>query len=66
MAKIDCSTVIGFVQEANRVCKMHEKCGDCPFAEKIKCPMFVFAHDNSGIQEIIECLQKLSDEHSVK
>lgn len=66
MAKIDCSTVIGFAQEASRVCEMHEKCEDCPFAGKIKCPMSVLEYDNPDIQEIIECLQKWSDEHPVK
>lgn len=66
MAKVDCGTVIGFAQEANRVCELHEKCEDCPFTGKKKCPMSVLEYDNPDIQGIIDSLQKWSDEHPVK
>ena len=66
MAKIDCSTVIGFAQESNRVCNMHEHCDTCPFSGKKQCPLAVFEFDNPDVQGIIDNLQKWSDEHQPK
>lgn len=66
MARIDCSTVLGFAQEADRVCNMHKKCDDCPFSGKKKCPMAVLEYDKPDVQAIVDSLQKWSDEHLVK
>ncbi len=66
MAKVDCSTVIGFAQESNRVCNMHEHCDTCPFSGKKQCPLAVFEFDNPDVQGIIDNLQKWSDEHQQK
>ena len=66
MAKIDCSTVLGFAQEADRVCNMHEKCDDCPFSGKKKCPIAVLEYDKPDVQAMVDNLQKWSDEHPVK
>lgn len=66
MARVDCSTVIGFAQESNRVCNMHEHCDTCPFSGKKQCPLAVFEFDNPDVQGIIDNLQKWSDEHLQK
>lgn len=66
MAKIDCSTVIGFVKEADRVCLMHEECKECPFSGRKACPKAVLEYDTPDVQAIIDALQKWSDEHPVK
>ena len=66
MTRIDCSTVIGFVHEASRVCEMHEECAKCPMSERKKCPRKVLEYDKSDVQGIVDELQKWSDEHQVK
>lgn len=66
MAKIDCSTVIGFAHEVSRVCAMHEECNKCPFSGHKTCPMAVLEYDTPNVQAIIDSLQKWSDEHPVK
>ncbi len=66
MAKIDCSTVIGFAHEASRVCEMYDDCGECPFSGRKKCPMAVLEYDRPDAQAIVDSLQKWSDEHSQK
>ena len=66
MAKIDCSTVIGFVHEARKVCEMHEECAKCPMSGRKKCPRAVLEYDNPGVKGIIDELQKWSDEHPAK
>ena len=66
MAKIDCSTVVGFAREASRLCEMYEDCGKCPMTGHKKCPMAVLEYDNPDVQSIIDALQKWSYEHPVK
>ena len=66
MAKIDCSTVVGFAHEASRLCEMYDDCGKCPFSGRKRCPMAVLEYDNPDVQPIVDALQVWSDEHSVK
>ena len=66
MAKIDCSTVVGFALEASRLCEMYEEYDKCPMMGCKKCPIAVLEYDNPNVQSIIDALQKWSDEHPVK
>lgn len=66
MAKIDCSTVVCFAREANRLCEMYEDCGKCPFSGRKKCPIAVLVYDDPDVQSVVDALQEWSDEHPVK
>lgn len=66
MAKIDCSTVVGFAHEASRLCEMYDDCGKCPFSGRKRCPKAVLEYDNPDVQSIIDELQAWSNEHPVK
>lgn len=66
MPRIDCSTVVGFAQEAYRFCNMYEKRDDCPFSGKKKCLMAVLEYDKPNVQAMVDDLQKWSDENPVK
>lgn len=66
MAKIDCSTVLGFVHEASRLCEMYEDCAKCPMTKRKKCPMTLLDYDDPDVQSIVDALQAWSDERPVK
>ena len=66
MAKIDCSTILGFVHEASRLCDMYRDCDKCPMARRKKCPMMLLDYDDPDVQSVVDALQAWSDEHPVK
>jgi hypothetical protein len=66
MAKIDCSTVVGFVHEAVRLCEMYKDCAECPMTKRKKCPMTLLDYDDLDAQSIVDALQAWSDEHPAK
>ena len=55
--KYDCSKTLDFLKERIRMCKAHVECEKCPFID-IDCDYF-----NDITQEVIDGLQKWSDEH---
>lgn len=66
MAKIDCSTVVGFAREASRLCDTYRDCDKCPMARRKKCPMMLLDYDDPDVQSVVDALQAWSDEHPVK
>lgn len=66
MAKIDCSTVVGFTREASRLCDTYRDCDKCPMTRRKKCPMMLLDYDDPDVQSVVDALQAWSDEHPVK
>jgi hypothetical protein len=66
MAKIDCSTVLGFVHEAVRLCETYKDCDKCPMTRRKKCPMMLLDYDDPDVQSVVDALQAWSDEHPAK
>lgn len=66
MAKVDCSTLVGFVAAAVRLCEQYDSCVKCPFGDSESiCPRDVFDRLDT-IGSTISNLQKWSDEHPQK
>lgn len=64
--KIDCSNILNFKTEHMRMCESYTSCYDCPFENK-----FTFCSPSDlGLgditQEVIDLVQKWSDEHQSK
>lgn len=64
--KIDCSNILNFKTEHMRMCESYTSCYDCPFENK-----FTFCSPSDlGLgditQEVIDLVQKWSDEHQQK
>ena len=66
MAKIDCSTVVGFAREASRLCDTYRDRDKCPMARRKKCPMMLLDYDDPDVQSVVDTLQAWSDEHPAK
>ena len=63
---VDCSTFVGFVAEAVRLCEQYDSCVKCPFGDSnTTCPRDIFDRQDT-IGSTMSVLQKWSDEHPMK
>ena len=59
-----------FFEEANRICDKQDGCGDCPIKSKDDvCALKgipIWVHDTKAIDEVIDAVEKWSQEHPRK
>lgn len=57
MKKRDCSKILDYIHERDRMCQINKFCDNCPFHVLLSCDVGI------ATQEAIDILQKWSDEH---